>query len=57
MENAKIKSTETTFSSNKKWEELIESKDFIDVFLSEVLEEYIQKQRWYGGKSSQLKYI
>lgn len=57
MENAKIKSTKTTFSSNKKWEELIESKDFIDVFLSEVLEEYIQKQRWYGGKSSQLKYI
>jgi len=57
MENAKIKSTKTTFSSNKKWEELIESKDFIDVFLSEVLEEHIQKQRWYGGKSSQLKYI
>jgi len=57
MENAKIKSTKTTFSSNKKWEELIESKDFIGVFLSEVLEEYIQKQRWYGGKSSQLKYI
>ncbi len=45
------------FSSNHKWEELIEDKNFISVFLSDVLEEYIQKQRWYGGKSSKLKYI
>ncbi len=57
MENAKLKSTETPFSSNKTWEELVECKDFMAVFLSEVLEKYIQKQRWYGGKSSNLKYI
>ena len=47
----------TVFSSSQKWEELIEDKEFINVFLSDVLEEYIQKQRWYGGKSSKLKYI
>ncbi|GAL69486.1 trehalose synthase [Jejuia pallidilutea] len=29
----------------------------MSVFLSDVLEEYIQKQRWYGGKASKLKYI
>ena len=52
-----IKISPSNFSSNKKWEELVEDKDFIDVFLSDVLENYIQKQRWYGGKSSQLKYI
>lgn len=52
-----LKTSSSSFSSNKKWEKLIEDKDFIDVFLSEVLETYIQKQRWYGGKSSQLKYI
>lgn len=56
-ENKTINSKSSKFSSNKKWEELVEDKDFIDVFLSDVLEEYIQKQRWYGGKSSKLKYI
>ena len=56
-ESKKIPTKKYSFSSNKKWEELIEDKDFIGVFLSEVLEEYIQKQRWYGGKSSKLKYI
>lgn len=45
------------FSSKSNWEDLIENKDFIKVFLADVLEDYIQKQRWYGGKSSKLKYI
>ena len=45
------------FSSNNSWEELMNDNDFVAVFLSDVLEEYIQKQRWYGGKSSKLKYI
>jgi maltokinase len=39
------------------WEELMDNKDFVKIFLSDVLEEYIVKQRWYGGKSSKLKYI
>ena len=50
-------SKKAIFSSNKKWEELIADKDFVNVFVSDVLETYIQKQRWYGGKSSKLKYI
>lgn len=45
------------FSSKSNWEDLIENKDFVKVFLADVLEDYIQKQRWYGGKSSKLKYI
>lgn len=45
------------FSSENKWEQLMEDKEFLNVFLSDVLEEYIVKQRWYGGKSSKLKYI
>lgn len=47
----------TPFSCKEKWEELLENKEFIKVFLSDVLENYIIKQRWYGGKSSKLKYI
>ena len=39
------------------WEELLEDKKFIEIFLSDVLEDYVLKQRWYGGKASKLKYI
>ena len=35
----------------------MDNASFVKMFLSEVLESYIQKQRWYGGKSSKLKYI
>ena len=55
------KSAETTskaaFEFGGVWEELLENEDFIKVFLSDVLEDYIVKQRWYGGKASKLKYI
>ncbi|MBT8188429.1 MAG: trehalose synthase [Croceitalea sp.] len=39
------------------WEELMENEAFIKVFLSDILEKYVVQQRWYGGKSSKLKYI
>lgn len=39
------------------WEELLENKDFLKIFLSDVLEKYIVKRRWYGGKGSKIKYI
>ena len=45
------------YNFDNKWEELLENKEFVDVFLSEILEEYIIEQRWYGGKASKLKYI
>ena len=48
---------QSPFNFDDKWEELIENKDFVKVFLSEVLEDYIKKQRWYGGKASTLKYF
>ena len=47
----------TTYNFDVQWEELMENKDFVKIFLSDVLENYIIKQRWYGGKSSKLKYI
>ena len=48
---------QTPFNFNEKWEELLDNKDFVKIFLSDVLEDYILKQRWYGGKASKLKYI
>ena len=39
------------------WEDLLDNKAFVEVFLSDVLGDYILKQRWYGGKASKIKYI
>lgn len=50
-------SLQPPYNFNDRWEELLENKDFVKVFLSDVLEDYIKKQRWYGGKASKLKYI
>lgn len=47
----------TPYNFNVQWEELMENEDFVKTFISDVLEKYIIKQRWYGGKSSKLKYI
>ncbi len=45
------------YNFNNSWEILLENKEFVKVFLSDILENYIVKQRWYGGKASTLKYI
>ncbi|WP_111684265.1 trehalose synthase [Winogradskyella tangerina] len=47
----------TPYNFDVQWEQLMENEDFVKTFLSDVLENYIVKQRWYGGKSSKLKYI
>lgn len=54
---AKTKLIKPPYNFDDKWEDLLENKEFIKVFLSDVLEDYIVKQRWYGGKASHLKYI
>ncbi|MGC6284690.1 MAG: maltokinase N-terminal cap-like domain-containing protein [Polaribacter sp.] len=54
---SKAQSGKTNFNFNTPWEELLENKEFVSVFLSDVLENYIVKKRWYGGKASKMKYI
>ncbi|NND63078.1 MAG: phosphotransferase [Flavobacteriaceae bacterium] len=56
---AKLETSKMKASShfNSTWETLMDDQGFVKMLLSEVLEEYITKQRWYGGKSSKLKYI
>ena len=39
------------------WESLLDHEPFIKAFLSDILTEYILRQRWYGGKASKLKYV
>ena len=31
------------------WEQLMDDAAFVKAFLSDVLEEYVQQQRWYGA--------
>jgi len=45
------------FKYDTKWEDLFENKRFINELCSDVLEDYIVQQRWYGGKASVMKYI
>ena len=52
-----VNNLSTPYNFDVRWEELMENEDFVKTFLSDVLEKYIIKQRWYGGKSSKLKYI
>lgn len=39
------------------WKDAFDDEEFIKVFSSDILENYIINKRWYGGKASTLKYI
>ena len=39
------------------WKNALEDPDFVKIFSSDILEQYIVNKRWYGGKASTLKYI
>ena len=39
------------------WEHVFEHKEFKNILSSNILEQYIVSKRWFGGKSSTLKYI
>ena len=56
-ENAIDSNLTTVYNFDVAWEKLLDNKDFLKVFLSDVLENYIVKQRWFGGKASKIKYI
>ena len=48
---------EASFSYDSEWKDLLEHDDFKRELREDILESYIIKQRWYGAKSSTLKYI
>ncbi|TRX35679.1 trehalose synthase [Flavobacterium restrictum] len=45
------------FVFNANWKNAFEDDEFVKVFSSDILENYIINKRWYGGKASTLKYI
>lgn len=47
----------TPFEFNIDWKDAFENENFVKIFSSDILENYIINKRWYGGKASTLKYI
>ena len=39
------------------WKDAFDDHEFVKIFASDILENYIVNKRWYGGKASTLKYI
>ncbi|MEM6515731.1 MAG: trehalose synthase [Bacteroidota bacterium] len=56
-EEKKNKALQKPYNFKDRWEEILDNSEFVKLFLSDVLENYIIQQRWYGGKASKLKYI
>lgn len=57
MENDNQDTFSTPFIFKTDWKTAFEDEEFIKVFSSDILEQYIINKRWYGGKASTLKYI
>ena len=51
------KEQHTEFQFKTNWKDAFNDPEFIKIFSTEILENYILKKRWYAGKSSHLKYI
>ena len=45
------------FEFKNEWKNAFADDEFVKVFSSDILENYIINKRWYGGKASTLKYV
>ncbi|OYU81746.1 MAG: trehalose synthase [Flavobacterium sp. BFFFF1] len=50
-------SFQNPFVFKTEWKNAFDDQEFLKVFSSDILEQYIINKRWYGGKASTLKYI
>lgn len=57
MDNSNQDNFTAPFVFKTDWKTAFDDVDFVKVFSSDILEHYIINKRWYGGKSSTLKYI
>jgi trehalose synthase-fused probable maltokinase len=57
MKNENQENFSTPFVFKNEWKDAFKDEEFNKVFSSDILENYIINKRWYGGKSSTLKYI
>jgi trehalose synthase-fused probable maltokinase len=57
MKNENQENFSAPFVFKNEWKDAFKDEEFNKVFSSDILENYIINKRWYGGKSSTLKYI
>ena len=57
MKNENQDISSEPFKFKTAWKNAFEDEEFVKVFSSDILENYIINKRWYGGKASTLKYI
>lgn len=57
MENVNQETFTAPFVFKTDWKSAFENEEFVKIFSSDILENYIINKRWYGGKASTLKYI
>jgi len=57
MKNDNQDTFSAPFEFKNEWKTAFDDDEFIKVFSSDILENYIINKRWYGGKASTLKYI
>jgi trehalose synthase-fused probable maltokinase len=57
MKNENQENFSAPFVFKNEWKDAFKDDEFNKVFSSDILENYIINKRWYGGKSSTLKYI
>lgn len=57
MDNSNQDTFASTFEFKTDWKNCFEDEEFVKVFSSDILENYIINKRWYGGKASTLKYV
>jgi maltose alpha-D-glucosyltransferase/alpha-amylase len=57
MDNSNQDTFASTFEFKTDWKSCFDDEEFVKVFSSDILENYIINKRWYGGKASTLKYI
>lgn len=57
VDKSNIDEFQNPFQFNIEWKNAFKDEEFLKVFSSDILENYIINKRWYGGKASTLKYI
>lgn len=57
VDKSNIDEFQNPFEFNIEWKNAFKEEEFVKIFSSDILENYIINKRWYGGKASTLKYI
>jgi maltose alpha-D-glucosyltransferase/alpha-amylase len=52
-----VKEKDNILTTNQSWDNIFEDKELVQMLLSKVFPAYLQKCRWFGGKSKKIKHF